>query len=82
VQEEKTAPLSDEKPQSTGGAIAQLSQELAVEAVTGKSSDESQNTTSNTNLTSFSTRQLLLPSRQRLPQRPSNNAPRPHRPRA
>jgi hypothetical protein len=28
--------MSDEKPQSTGGAIAQLSQELAVEAVTGK----------------------------------------------
>jgi hypothetical protein len=37
VQEEKAVSLSDEKPQSTGGAIAQLSQELAVEAVTGKS---------------------------------------------
>jgi hypothetical protein len=36
VQEGKAVSLSDEKAQSTGGAIAQLSQELAVEAVTGK----------------------------------------------
>jgi hypothetical protein len=34
--------MSDEKPQSTGGAIAQLSQELAVEAVTGKPSSHCQ----------------------------------------
>jgi hypothetical protein len=45
VQEEKAVSLSDEKAQSTGGAIAQLSQELAVEAVTGKSRLESTFTT-------------------------------------
>jgi UDP:flavonoid glycosyltransferase YjiC (YdhE family) len=39
-QNEKAVPMSNEKPQSTGGAIAQLSQELAVEAVTGKSSPQ------------------------------------------
>lgn len=75
-------PMSDEKPQSTGGAIAQLGQELAVEAVTGKHRPIAKFDTKSTNTTFLSTRELLLPSRQRLPQRPSNNAPRPHRPRS
>jgi hypothetical protein len=68
-------PLSDENPQSTGGAIAQLSQELAVEAVTGKFTLNFESTTEGPNAPFISTRQFLLPSRQRLPQRPSNNAP-------
>jgi hypothetical protein len=38
-QEEKAALAVDQKPQSTGSAIGQLSRELAVEAVTGKSSN-------------------------------------------
>jgi hypothetical protein len=36
VQEEKAALATEQKPQSTGSAIGQLSRELAVEAVTGK----------------------------------------------